>query len=126
MVNGGGGYNRSCDVRKMVQAGADRRHQLHQLRVTDGSTWTQVGNTNLTDFGTTIYAGMFTYAEPDGNLSVPWAKFDNVSILGNILGPPTVNVTPQTDTVLYRPVQRPSPRSPAAMRRSITSGSLTA
>ena len=28
----------------------------------DGSTWTQVGNTNLTDFGTSIYAGIYTYA----------------------------------------------------------------
>jgi len=98
MVNGGGGYNRgvtSGNWFKLVRTGGTN---FTSFVSPDGSTWTQVGNTNLTDFPTTIYAGMFTYAEPDGNLSVPWAKFDNVSILGNILGPPTVSVTPSSAT----------------------------
>ncbi len=98
MVNGGGGFNRgvtSGNWFKLVRTGGTN---FTSFVSPNGTTWTQVGNTNLTDFPATIYAGMFTYAEPDGNLSVPWAKFDNVSITGNILGPPTVSVTPSADT----------------------------
>ena len=98
MVNGGGGFNRGVTAGnwyKLVRTGGTN---FTSFVSADGSTWTQVGNTNLTDFPTTIYAGMFTYAEPDGNLSVPWAKFDNVSITGYLVGPPTVIVTPSSAT----------------------------
>ena len=37
--------------------------------------------------------------EPSSNPNVHWASFDNVSITGNILGPPSVTVNPQTATV---------------------------
>ena len=98
MVNGGGGFSRgagSGNWYKLVRTGGTN---FTSFVSANGSTWTQVGNTNLTDFPATIYVGMFTYAEPDGNLSVPWAKFDNVSITGNILGPPTVSMTPAAGT----------------------------
>jgi autotransporter-associated beta strand protein len=57
-----------------------------------------VNTTNLTDFGTTLYAGFFTYAGPSSNPNVHWASFDNVSLTGSLLGPPGVTVTPQTET----------------------------
>ncbi len=98
MVNGGGGYNIGVTPGKWFKLVRTSGTNFTSFVSADGSTWTQVGNTNLTDFGTTIYAGLFTYAEPDGNLSVPWAAFDNVSIVGNIVGPPTVSVTPSADT----------------------------
>ncbi len=98
MVNGGGGYNRSVTSGKWFKLVRTGGTNFTSFVSADGAAWTPVGNTNLTDFPTTIYVGMFTYAEPDGNLSVPWAKFDNVSILGNIVGPPTVSVTPAADT----------------------------
>lgn len=98
MVNGGGGYSRGVTSGKWFKLVRTGSTNFTSFVSPNGSTWTQVGNTNLTDFGTTIYVGMFTYAEPDGNLSVPWAKFDNVSVLGNIVGLPTVSVTPSADT----------------------------
>jgi autotransporter-associated beta strand protein len=61
-------------------------------------SWTSVKTNTLTDFGTTLYAGFFTYAGPSANPSVHWASFNNVSLVGNLVGPPGVTVIPQTDT----------------------------
>ena len=65
----------------------------------DGTNWTLVNTTNLANFGTAIYAGVFTHAEQSMNPNVHYATFDNISISGNILGPPGVSVNPQTATV---------------------------
>ena len=117
MVNGGGGYNRSVTSGnwfKLVRTGGTN---FTSFVSANGSTWTQVGNTNLTDFGTTIYVGMFTYAEPDGNLSVPWAKFDNVSITGNIVGPPGGDREPVRSATILSPAR---PTNPDRSRQTAT------
>ncbi len=64
----------------------------------DGSAWTPVNTNTLSAIGTTIYVGLFTYASPSQNPNVCWAGFDNVSLIGNLVGPPTVFVAPQQDT----------------------------
>ena len=99
MVNGGGGYPSSS-------LGSQTWFKLQRTNTTfissvssDGVTWTPVFTNSLTDFGTTVYAGFFSYAGPSSNPNVPWASFDNVSITGNILGPPGVTVAPQTATL---------------------------
>ena len=98
MVNGGGGYSRSVTSQKWFKLVRTNGTNFTSSVSADGATWTQVGNTNLTDIGTTLYAGFFTYAGPSSNPNVHWASFDNVSLTGNILGPPGVTVNPQTDT----------------------------
>jgi autotransporter-associated beta strand protein len=64
----------------------------------DGVTWTAVNTNTLSGIGTTIYVGPFTYAASSQNPNVHWASFDSVSLTGNVVGPPTVTITPQTDT----------------------------
>ena len=98
MVNGGGGYSSG-------NLGGQKWFKLQRLGNTflssvssDGSTWTAAKTNTLTDFGATLYAGFFTYAGPSSNPNVHWASFDHVSLTGNILGPPGVGVTPQSDT----------------------------
>jgi len=99
MVNGGGGYSRSVAADKWFKLVRTSGTNFTSFVSADGVTWIQVGNTNLTDFGTTLYAGFFTFAGPSSNPNVHRASFDNVSIAGNIVGPPGVTVSPQTDTV---------------------------
>ena len=98
MVNGGGGYSRSVSSQKWFKLVRTNGTNFTSFISSDGTSWSQVGNTNLTDFGTTIYAGLYTYAGPSSNPSIHWASFDNVSITGNLVGPPGVTVVPTSDT----------------------------
>jgi autotransporter-associated beta strand protein len=99
MVNGGGAYA-SSDL-----GSANRWFQLRRTGDTfvtsvsaDGAAWTAVNTNTLSGIGSTVYAGFFTYAQPSHNPNVHWAKFDNFSLAGNIVGPPGVTVTPGADT----------------------------
>ena len=98
MVNGGGGYSRSVTSQKWFKLVRTNGTNFTSYVSADGTAWTQVGNTNLTDFGTTVYAGLYTYAGPSSNPSIHWASFDNVSVTGNLVGPPGVTVIPAIDT----------------------------
>lgn len=61
----------------------------------DGINWTQENVITLTnDIAPTVYAGVFVYADQSLYPNINWAAFDNVSITGDILGPPAVYVTP--------------------------------
>lgn len=62
----------------------------------DGSTWTAVNTNTLTGIGSVLYAGVFTYAAWSQNPNVFWASFDNISMVGNLLSPPSVAVSPDT------------------------------
>ena len=64
----------------------------------DGATWTAVNTNTLSSIGTVLYVGLFTYAASSQNPNVFWASFDNVSLTGNIVGPPGVSVAPQSAT----------------------------
>ncbi len=67
----------------------------------DGVNWTQVNTTNLTSFGSTIYAGVFTHAEQSFNPNVHLASFDSYSLTGtNVVGPASVNISPLTNAVI--------------------------
>ena len=67
----------------------------------DGVNWTQVNATNLTSFGTTIYAGVFIHALQSMNPNIHSASFDSVSLMGaGVLGPASVSVSPQTNAVI--------------------------
>ena len=67
----------------------------------DGVNWNMVRTTNLTSFGTTIYAGVFTYALPEPNPNVFYTSFDNFSLTGtNVIGPASVAISPQTNAVI--------------------------
>jgi autotransporter-associated beta strand protein len=99
MVNGGGGYSSG-------NLGGQKWFKIQRIGNTftssvsaDGITWTAANTNTLSDFGATLYAGFFTYGGPSSNLNVHWARFDNLSLTGNILGPPGVSVNPSTDTV---------------------------
>ncbi len=98
MVNGGGGYSSGS-------LGSQKWFKLQRVGNTftssvsaDGTTWTAVKTNSLADFGSTIYAGFFTFAGPSANPSVHWASFDSVSLTGNLVGPPGVTVVPASDT----------------------------
>jgi len=99
MVNGGGGYSSG-------NLGGQRWFKIQRIGNTftssvssDGTTWTSVNTNTLSDFGTTLYAGFFTYAGPSSNPNVHWASFDNVSLTGNLLGPPGVTITAHSGAV---------------------------
>lgn len=98
MVNGGGGYADSVGGQKWFKL--QRAGQVFTSSVsTDGTTWTPVFTNMLSDFGTNFYAGFFTYAGPSANPNVHWASFDQVSLVGNLSGPPGVSVTPSSRSV---------------------------
>ncbi len=98
MVNGGGGYS-SGNLGGQKWFKIQRVGNIFTSSVSsDGTAWTPVKTNTLSDFGTTIYAGFFTYAGPSSNPSIHWASFDNVSLTGNLVGPPGVAVIPQTET----------------------------
>lgn len=99
MVNGGGGYA-SGNLGGQKWFKIQRAGNTFTSSVSsDGITWTPVKTNTLADFATTVYAGFFTYAGPSANPSVHWASFNNVSLTGNLIGPPGVTVIPQTATV---------------------------
>ena len=67
----------------------------------DGSTWTVVNTTNLTSFGSTIYAGVFIHAVQSLNPNIHSATFDSFSLTGtNVLGAPGVTISPATNAVI--------------------------
>ena len=68
---------------------------------TDGADWMEVNSVQLPKIASNLYVGMFTYAASSQNPNVHWASFDNVSIVGDIPGPPGVTLAPQTATA-YR------------------------
>ncbi len=98
MVNGGGGFASSNlggqKWFKLQRAG----NVFTSFVSADGVSWKSVFTNTLTDFPTTLYVGFFTYAGPSSNPNVPWASFDNVSLTGNIVGPPGVTINPAADT----------------------------
>ena len=64
MVNGGGGYS-SGNLGGQKWFKIQRAGNTFTSSVSsDGATWTPVNTNTLTDFGTAIYAGFFTYAGP--------------------------------------------------------------
>ena len=65
---------------------------------TDGVNWLPVRTNTLTGIATRLYVGLFTFASPSQNPNAHWASFDNVSLTGNIVGPPGVSVSPQAET----------------------------
>lgn len=98
MVNGGGGYSSGSQ-------GSQTWFKLQRTNTTfissvssDGVNWTAVWTNSLTDFGSNLYAGFFTYAGPSSNPNLHWASFNNVSLTGNLLGPPGVTVIPSSAT----------------------------
>ena len=67
----------------------------------DGVNWTQVSTTNLANFGSTIYAGVFTHAVQSFNPNVHQASFDSYSLTGaNVVGPASVSISPLTNAVI--------------------------
>lgn len=67
----------------------------------DGSNWTVANTTNLTSFGTTIYAGVFIHAVQSMNPNIHRAGFDSLSLTGtNVIGTPSVSVSPLTNAVI--------------------------
>jgi autotransporter-associated beta strand protein len=99
MVNGGGGYA-SSSLGSQTWFKIQRTNNTFTSSVSsDGVTWTAVFTNTLADFGSNLYAGFFTYATPSSNPNIPWASFNNLSLTGNLLGPPGVTVNPQAATV---------------------------
>ena len=88
----------------------------------DGSTWTQVNTITLTNFGPTIYAGVFIHAEQSMNPNIHWASLDSYSLTGaNVVGPASVTISPADQCRHRRPCQQLSlPRSSARCRRVIS------
>jgi Divergent InlB B-repeat domain/PA14 domain len=67
----------------------------------DGSSWTQVNSTNLTGFGTTIHAGVFTHATQSMNPNIHRASFDSFFLTGTgVVGAASVFVSPLTNAVI--------------------------
>ena len=67
----------------------------------DGVNWTQVNSNLLSNFGSTIYAGVFIHAIQSMNPNIHTASFDSLSLTGaNVLGPPSVSISPQTNAVV--------------------------
>lgn len=65
----------------------------------DGVNWTQASSITLTNYTSpTVYAGVFLHSIQSFNSNIHHASLDNVSISGNILGPPGVTVSPQSST----------------------------
>jgi autotransporter-associated beta strand protein len=65
----------------------------------DGVNWTAVNTNTQAGIGSTLYAAVFNFTSWNLLPYIPNASFDNVSLTGNILGPPSVYITPQTATV---------------------------
>ena len=98
MVNGGGGYA-SGSVGSYSWFMIQRTNTTCVSSVSaNGTSWTPVWTNTLSDLGGTAFVGLFTCANPSVNPNIPAATFNNVSITGNVLGPPTVSVTPLVDT----------------------------
>ena len=66
----------------------------------DGFTWIQVNSETLPGFDAVLYAGIFSYSPSSLKLSVPWGRFDNVNLRGNVIGPLEVAISPETQTVI--------------------------
>ncbi len=67
----------------------------------DGLNWTVVNTTNLPNFGSTIYAGVFIHALQSFNPNIHTASFDSFSLTGaNVIGPSSVSITPLTNAVI--------------------------
>jgi autotransporter-associated beta strand protein len=67
----------------------------------DGVNWTQVNSNLLSNFGTTIYAGVFIHAVQSLNPNIHLATLDSLSLTGpSVLGPASVSVSPLTNAVI--------------------------
>ncbi len=67
----------------------------------DGLNWNQVSTTNLPNFGSSIFAGVFIHAVQSMNPNLHQASFDSFSLTGaNVLGPASVNISPLTNAVI--------------------------
>lgn len=101
MNNGGGAYSSgNLGGQKWFKLVRSNGTNFTSFVSSDGNTWTPVWTNTLTDFGATIYAGVFSYDAPSANQNVTWAKFDHVSLTGNVVGAPGVSVSPGTANVI--------------------------
>jgi autotransporter-associated beta strand protein len=67
----------------------------------DGVNWTQVSSNLLSNFGATIYAGVFIHAVQSLNPNIHLATLDSLSLTGpSVLGPASVSVSPLTNAVI--------------------------
>jgi autotransporter-associated beta strand protein len=67
----------------------------------DGVNWTLVNSNLLSNFGSTIYAGVFIHALQSFNPNLHRASFDTISLTGaNVVGPATVSINPLTNGVI--------------------------
>jgi autotransporter-associated beta strand protein len=67
----------------------------------DGTTWTVVSTTNLANFGSTIYAGVFAHALQSMNPNVHYASLDSYSLTGSgVVGAYSVTISPVTNSVI--------------------------
>ena len=67
----------------------------------DGLNWTQVNSNLLSNFGTTIYAGVFTHAVQSLNPNIHLATLDSLSLTGpSVLGPASVSISPLTNAAI--------------------------
>ena len=67
----------------------------------DGVNWTQVNSNTLSNFGSTIYAGVFIHALQSMNPNLHHATLDSFNLTGaNVLGPASVSVSPLTNAVI--------------------------
>jgi autotransporter-associated beta strand protein len=67
----------------------------------DGASWTQVNSNLLSNFGATIYAGVFIHAVQSMNPNLHQASLDSVSLMGaGVEGPASVAISPLTNAVV--------------------------
>ncbi|MCC6821280.1 MAG: autotransporter-associated beta strand repeat-containing protein [Verrucomicrobia subdivision 3 bacterium] len=67
----------------------------------DGVSWMQVNTTNLSNFGSTIYAGVFLHALQSFNPNIHSASLDSFSLTGtNVPGPASVSLSPLTNAII--------------------------
>ena len=67
----------------------------------DGENWMQVNTTNLSTFGSTAYAGVFSHAVQSLNPNLHKARLDSYSLMGaSVSGPASVFASPETNAVI--------------------------
>jgi len=76
-------------------------NQFTSFVSSDGLNWNEVSTTNLANFGSSIYAGVFIHSVQSMNPNIHAASFDSFSLTGaNVIGPASVNISPLTNAVI--------------------------
>jgi len=89
-----GGANRWFKLQRMG-------NQFISFISMDGVSWMQVNSTNLPNFGSTIYAGVFIHALQSFNPNLHSASLDSFSLTGNnVPGPASVSLSPLTNAII--------------------------